>query len=387
MMAARGWLAALILGAMHCLAGAAVAQEAPTPAPETQPKPKFGFDLSVAGRYDDNILHLSNCDVESLDQGIPRLPCASSPGHRATHAADRIETKDDNVVLAGFQTRWTTRPFPRRNTVVGANLDVYRYLRNSVKNWTEWSVTLAQELSATRTHLTLLRASVDYLPSYYLRELRDDAASFEAQMPIYASATYAQTEYDLSLEQEIVNNRLHAVAAGQLQLRDYNRHFGERDGDRTTWSLVLRGRLSERPRTQATLSYSWGRLAADGDRPSTPIVERDVSYDHHEIKLDGAISWGDRRGGRVEALAMNETRDYTTTDRFDVYRFGRVDDRREYRARFVQRAGPHFEVVAEWWRYKNRPDLLIASLDPAGDVTGYVENRYTVSLRCHLSTR
>ena len=353
-MVARGWLGALMLGVMHCVASAAIAQEPPTPTPEPEPKPKLVFDLSVAGRYDDNVLHLSNCDREGVDSGISRLPCAGSPGHSATHAADRLETTDDNVVLAEFQTRWTSRPFPHRNTVVGATVDVYRFMRNSIKNWTEWSVTFAQELSAARKHLTLLRASVDYAPSQYLRELRDDAASFEAQMPIYASATYAQTEYDLSLEQEIVNNRLHALAAAELQLRDYNHHFDERDSDKTSWSLALRGRFSERPRTQATLSYFWGRLAADGDRSSTPIVERDVSYDHHGIKLDGVISWGDRRGGRVEALAVKETRDFTTTDRFDVYRFGRVDSRREYRARFVQRAGRRFDVVVEWWRFKNR---------------------------------
>ena len=382
-MAVRGWLGVLVLGAMHCIACAAFAQEAPAPTPKTRPKPKLVFDLSVGARYDDNVLHLSKCDRESVDSGLPRLPCAGFPGHRATHAGDRLETTDDNVVLAGFQTRWTTRPFPHRDTVVGSNVDVYRYLRNSVKNWTEWSLTFAQEVSATRKHLTLLRASVDYIPSYYLRELRDDAASFEAGTPIYASATYAQTEYGLSLEQEIVNNRLHGMAAAELQLRDHNHHFDERDSDRTSWTLGLRGRFSERPRTQATLSYFWGRLAADGDRPSTPIVERDVSYDHHGIKLEGAISWGDRRGGRVEALAKNETRDYTTTDRFDVYRFGRVDNRREYRARFVQRAGRRFEVVAEWWWYKNRPDLMIASLDPDGEVTGFVENRYTITLRYH----
>ena len=387
MMLARGWVGTLILGVMHCFAGAAAAQEAPTPAPEPPHRPKLAFDLSVGARYDDNILRLSNCDRDSVDSGIPRLPCANDPGHRASHAGDRLTTSDDNVVLAGFQGRWTTRPFPHRNTTVGASYDIYRYMRNPIKNWSEWSLTFAQELSASRKHLTLLRAWVDYVPSYYLRELRDDAASLDAGTPVYASATYAQTEYDLALEQEIVNNRMHAVAGAELERRDYNHQFDARDSDKTTWWLGLRGRFSERLRTQATLTYYWGRLAADGDLPSTPILERDISYDHRGIKLDGAVSWGDRRGGRVELLVKAETREFTTTDRFDVYRFGRVDHRREYRARFVQRAGLRFDIVAEWWRYESNPDLLIPSLDPAGDVTGYVENRYTVSLRCHIPQR
>lgn len=386
-MTARRWIGALVFGAMPGFAVVAGAQEAPTRAPEGPARAKLVFDLSAAARYDDNILRLSNCDVDSVESGIRRLPCPGDPGHRASHAGDRLASVDDNVVLAEFQTRWTTRPFPHRYTTVGANLDVYRFIRNPIKNSTEWSLTFSQELSATRKHLTLLRAWVDYIPSYYLRELRDDAASFEAGMPVYASATYTQFQYDLALEQEVVNNRMHAIATAEIETRNYNPHFDERDSGKTTWSLGLRGRFSERPRTQATLTYYWGRLAADGDRPETPIVERDISYDHHGIKLDGAISWGDRRGGRVELLAKRETRDYTTTDRFDVYRFGRVDHRHEYRARFVQRAGRRFDVVAEWWRSKNNPDLLIASLDPAGDVTGYVENRYTMSLRCHFPPR
>src|SRR5262245_49133858 len=162
-MLARRRLSALIVGAALARAGIAAPEKenpGPTEPVHARVKANLTFGLSTSVRYDDNILHLSKCDVYALEKGTPYAPCPDDPSHTASHAADRVVSADDNVLLAEFLAKWITRPFPHRNTTLDGFADVYLYSRNPIKNWSEWFLGLGQELSASRKHLSSLRASV-----------------------------------------------------------------------------------------------------------------------------------------------------------------------------------------------------------------------------------
>ena len=109
-MESRGWLPPLVLGSLLGVACPAAAQEGGTGAEVSTPAPRnpnLTFDLTLEGRYDDNILQLSDRNKERVDSGTP---------------SDRfkITTADDTVTLGSFQIRWRTRPFPHRETVLTA---------------------------------------------------------------------------------------------------------------------------------------------------------------------------------------------------------------------------------------------------------------------------
>ena len=152
-MGSRGQLRKLVLGCALCVACPASAQvdeAGPDLSNRAPRKPNLTFDFSLHVRYDDNILHLSDCDKESVDRGIPSLPCPDDPTLHAGHKGDRLKSSDDTVTLGSFQVRYSTRPFRHRETILTADADVYRYSRNSIKNWSESSLSLSQEISASR---------------------------------------------------------------------------------------------------------------------------------------------------------------------------------------------------------------------------------------------
>ncbi len=324
--------------------------------------------IALEQRYDDNILQLSAAEIDRFERD-------------PTSSRFRIASPDDRITIARLDVEWTLRPLPRRETRLTFSADLYRYDRNPIKDWERYGATVVQELTASRRHLVRARAWFRRTPSFYLREITDDDASFDAGRRIRASEVYAQDEVGAAFDAELVTGRLRAIAGAERRDRDFASRFDERDGVRGETFVGTRLRSPSRARLDVAIDVSWGRYDARGDLPQTPIPDDDVSYRHRGTALEVAIPWGrGRHRGRAELGFERETREFTTANRFDLFHFGREDDRREWSLRLAQRFGPGLELVVQGVRRTNDARFS-AGVDPGDGVSDYHERRVSLGLR------
>lgn len=370
----------LILASLTILAGlarpvpVARAQESTdTRAVQPEPsRPAREQDRPLAGRiafeyrYDDNIIQLNDRDRERFRQ---------NPGS----SRFRIDSIEDDIAIGRFDLHLRTRPIPRRVTSVALSADVYEYQRNDIKSYQEMGLALKQELTASRRRLGTIEASFARTPRFYLRQLTDDDASFEAGRRIRDELTYAHNEYGLAYDQEVVDERLSFTLTGRRARRDYNDHFNERDSIDDGWAVSARAHPLDSSILEVDAGYEQGRLRARGDLPSTPIPDDDVSYRHRAVSLDVAVAWRGRARGRVEIEVERERREFTTENQFDLSHWMREDDRRDYRLRLTQRLAGRFDASLEARRLSKHSRFL---LNPGAseDETDYVENRVGLGL-------
>src|SRR5262245_39594117 len=348
------------------------ASDAPATAESTQPRDpngrggRFLFGIGVEATADDNICQLSEHELRLFESGQGSKRCL-------------IEDPQDTVTEGKLDFRWETRPFPRRETAVSGSLDAYHYVRSDIKDYQDIELGISQELTASRRHLALVRAEVEVIPDTYSRELTDDDASFAAGHRIRESATYSLTDYGLIYRQRIIEDRLESVLAQHQEIRNYNDFFPERDSTKGITSLDLQVRPFGRSRISVRGGYEGGRLEAEGDLPSTPILDDDISYRHQAAELETVFPWGSRRRGRLELSARGESREYTTDNSFDICHFERKDRRRDYRLRFLQRIASGLDLVAEARRKSNDP-IFPLGFSSCEDDAKYVEDRVGVGL-------
>lgn len=364
----RGALAAAVLA---LLSGQAV-RGAEEPARPTLERLGLAFSVADEVRYDDNILWMSDRDIRRL---------AANPNS----SRFRVSSPDDWVDHGEFDAWWTRRLFPRRRTRFNAGFDLYRFRTNAIKNWDEYHVGMTQELTASRRHLVSLRVGGAWVSDFYLRELTDDDDSFSAGRRIRRSARYDQASPSASLSWEVVESRLTMSLGYERARRNYVHFFDERDGIRTDWSLEARVRPVRAWRIELTLAGATGTRAAKGDLPNTPIPDDDISYDHRGGSFRAAIPWGEMLRGRVEAAFEIERRQYTTSNAFDLFRFGRRDTLRERRLRVVQRLGRRLDLIAEW-RHISNDAKFAPGVIPRDDVTDFDDNRYDLGLRARFGS-
>ena len=333
----------------------------------------LGFEVSGEVRYDDNITQLSDRDIARLD---------SDPNS----SRFRISSKDDWVAHTEIDIRWSHKILPRRETRFDAGLDLFRFQTNTIKNWDEYHVAVYQELTASRRHLLTLRAGVDWVSDFYLRELTDDAASFAAGVRIRHSARYDQSSPHATLGWEIIDDRLTMNLGYERADRDYLQFFSERDGIRSEWSLEARARPLLTWRFEILVGGATGHYAAEGDLPRTLIPDDDISYDHDRGWIRAVFPWQTRLRGRVEAQFESERRDFTTDHMFDLSHFGRKDNRREAGLRVVQQLGHGLDVAAEW-RHLSNNATFPAGTQSQDEVTNYTEDRFGVRLRARFGAQ
>jgi hypothetical protein len=372
-MAHRGaalWVLALMAASLPLSAG--VDGPDTPPRQETGQAPEererhFALKVSLEGRYDDNILQLSDPDKEDLKDN-------TDPDRF------RIETADDTIAVGRIDLRWRGRPIRRRATSAVVSLDAYSYARNGVKDYQELGVSLSQEITASRHHLGSLRLRFSRTPNFYLRQLTDDDASIAAMQRIREALTYSQDEYTLSYRQEIINGRLEGRLGWSHRERNFNRHFDERDNTRRGWSVALQGHPFGGSPIELSLAYEKGALRARGDlSSSSPFIDDDISYRFRGIIFEAAIPWATARRGRLEIDLRREWRDFTTDNPYDISHSERDDDRRDYRARLVQALGRGLDLVAEIRRRSNDAAFPVA-FTASEEVTDFVENLVTVGL-------
>jgi hypothetical protein len=245
-------------------------------------------------------------------------------------------------------------------------------------------VGLTQELTASRRHLLALRVGAAWISDFYLRELTDDDASVAAGTRIRKSARYDQATPSASIGWEVIDDHLTMSLGYKRARRNYIHSFNERDGVRNDWSLEARVRPVRRWRLELEAGAATGDYDARGDLSSSPaVLDDDISYDHDGAWLKATVPWGTKRRGRVEVEAEIEHRDFTTSNMFDQFRFGRTDTRREGGLRVAQKLSRMLELSAEWHRLSNNADFS-PGVVARDDTTDYIENRYELGLRARF---
>ena len=335
-------------------------------------KPNRPFDLGISleTRYDDNILQLSE---EAQDR------------FREEPDPERflIESIDDYVAIGKIDLRWRGKPIRKRETAVRAFLDAFRYVRNDIKDYEKFGISISQELTASRRHLASLQIRYSRIPDFYKRHRVDEDASFDAGERVISSYDYEEDRYSVTYEQAIVNRRLEARLDWKYFDRDYNESFNERDSTKDIWSLALIGRPFRDTPLEVGLAYGTGDLRARGDLPATPITDDDVSYRLDTYLLDVEYRWKGRRGGRVGVSAEREFREFTSDNAFDLGHFGREDERNNYRVRLDQRLSRKLVLLAKYHR-KSREVTLPPGIPVSDDETDFVEHRITVGVAWEL---
>ena len=338
-----------------------------TAPPRSAPLP-LTFVLGLEWFDDDNILQLTPSDLARF---------ASNP------APPRflIESTDDNVLALHGDAYAHFELAPRRDTRFGVSFDASDYQRNDVKDWHEFGLSFAQELTASRRNLSALSAWWSRVPDFYLLQITDADDSFAAGTRIRRSLSYEQSTAGVRVDQELMRGRAKLALGYERVTRDYNESFNERDNHNDQWKLTGEVRPFPNWGASARITYLVGRLRAEGDLPSSPIVDADVSYDHQGIGAAVSLPWGrGRTRGRLEASLMPEVRDFQTSDKFDVRRFGRENHRLETVVRVIQRVWGPFEAIATYDKLSSDASFDSGLVFPE-DQTDFDQTRLGLMLR------
>jgi hypothetical protein len=357
--------------------------EAPAPhAPGTvtapaEPKPparrEWRLRLGLDQRYDDNILQLSDRDLDRLDS-----PSANDV------AANRfsIESADDFItvprVSPGFKADW----WHGRPTSFDLDVWSYTYLDASIKDYRSYRFSAAQTLRGGKALATRAGLTYGLLPRYYLRNLISDRYLEElgflpSPLP-RREVTFRKSYAQIDMEQDLVRDLLTLRGSWGSERRDYNRWFDERDSRMPYFEagLALTPRRDGRLRFRA--SYRREDLHAEGDLSDTPsFIESDISSRRHIVEADLRLRWGVK--GRRQSLAIDheyERRDYSTTNSFDAFHFGREDTRHYTTLSFRADLKKGWFLAAQAEHDTNRsrfPAATGGTSDP-NDVTDYTEN-------------
>ena len=364
-----------LLTGMLLLAPGARAQDAPPPAHVAQGGVSeysgFSYALGFERLHDDNILQMTGVNLARFDAN-PDPPRFA------------ITTVDDDVNGVHAALRWRAHPWPRRETRIAGTFDFDDFVRNDVKDWGQYGLTALQQLTASRRNLLSVRLAWSRIPRYYLGEITDADDSFAAGARIRRGLNYAQDAYGVRLSQGLERGRYEVAGSWERKSRDYGSYFAERDNHNDSWQIDAGARPFRGSGVTLQATYVSGRLAAQGDLASSPIVDADISYDHSGLGGSLGVPWGrGGSGGRLDIDVMPEKRTYTTADKFDLTRYGRVNQRLDTQVRVTQALAGPLDVRIEYERLTSRGSYT-SGLVASEEATDFTQNRFGISLRARL---
>lgn len=332
-------------------------------------RPSLQWTLEVGREHDDNVLQLTrqNLDLFATRPGPPRF---------------LISDVGDMATVVDVAVRGRARPWPRRQSELTLGAEMHRYDHDRVADWQQYEVEWSQELTASRRHLTTVELWASRIPDYYLGEITDLDESVALGDRVRQSLDYAQTGYGIRLRREYLRGRLEFMGGLERLHRGYNSHFHERDNDNDEFRL--QAALTPLRHWDASVRVTWvkGDLNARGNIPDPlDVVDRDISYDHDGVGVAVGLPYGARRWrGRLDAGYTPEVRTYTTTDKFDILRFGRENHRRETRLRLTQRVWGPLDALVSWSRLESEAEFHQGLSFPA-EQTNFAQEQFGVSLR------
>ncbi len=349
-----------------------------TGAPALAADVTWNLRLALDERYDDNIIQLSDRDINRLENPPPQQAASNLAAKRFA-----IETAGDFVSIprlsSGLRVAWLAGA----PTAFDLDLADYRYQENPIKNYRFYRISASQPLHGGKAHATLLRLSNAVIPSFYLRNLISDRAVEEGVVPLTnpvprLEATYQKVVTQVEIDQEIAPDRLWLAAIVGDERRNYDRFFDERDSHMPfhefacVWTPLGSGRV------RVHVSYRREDLHAGGDLSDTVTVESDVSSRRDIFTANGRLRWGAK--GRREWISLDfedERRDYVTTNSLsDPFHFNRFDRRRYATLAYHADLRKGWFLTAQAERDTNRSRFgsqTGLSSDP-NDTTDYTEN-------------
>jgi hypothetical protein len=331
---------------------------------------QVGWKLRTAfdGRYDDNILELSDFDIDRLHNPHP---------NDATRNRFSIETEDDFIAIPQVTPTLFVDWLHGAPTTFSADLTAYQYTRNSIKDYQSYHLSIGQALHRNRKYATTFTATGGVIPSYYLRNLVDTDAALAANIPnLRSEATYRKESIEGRIDQVIVPDRLRLMAAYGEESRNYNDDFNERDSEMPYAQVFLGWDPTKKETVRLRFGYRKEDLVAEGDLPDTPWIENDVSSQRRLWSTEARFRWG--REGRRQILHVayvDEHRDYTSDNPLDFYHYAREDHRRYYTLDFQAnlRKGWFFEAGAQHEVNNSTFPSIPTGLQP-DDITDYAQN-------------
>jgi hypothetical protein len=370
--------AGFALAAPPLTPGAATAEQEPE-GKKPPVRKAWSLRLGLDQRYDDNILQLSDRDLDRLQNPRP-----------SDAAANRfsIRTPDDFIsmprVSPGFKADW----WRGRPTSFALEISASQYLRNSIKNYQTYRLSIAQALRGGEFHETSVAVAYGLRPHYYLRNLISDRHLEELGFiptPIpRLEAAYRRDYLQIEVEQEIVKERLTFRGLWGREHRDYNRNFDERDSQMPYREAALRWTPYRDGRLRLRVSYRREDQHSGGDLADTPsFLEDDISSRRDVGEADLRLRWGAR--GRKKTIMFDyedERREYSTTNTFDAFHFDRRDSRRYATLSFRADLKEGWFLAGAAQRDTNRSKFpaAVSSTVPPDDITDYTENQVQVGL-------
>lgn len=332
-------------------------------------RPALLFSLTVGREHDDNVLQLTrqNIDLFASRPGPPRF-LISDVGDMTT------------VIEGSVRSRF--RPWPRHQSELSLGAEAHRYDHDRTVDWQQYEATLAQELTASRRHLTTLELWASRIPDYYLGEITDLDESVAAGDRVRQSLDYAQLGYGVRLRRQELRGRLEFMGGIERLHRGYNQHFHERDNDNEQFRLQAVCTPFRNWGGSVRITWLKGDLNARGNIPDPlDVRDTDVSYDHDGVGVGVGLPYGHGLWrGRIDAAFMPEVRAYTTDDKFDILRFRRENHRRDTRVRWIQRVWGPLDAVVSWSRLYSRAEFHGGIPFPA-EQTNFAQEQFGVSLR------
>ena len=261
-------------------------------------KPEFSLSMV----YDDNVCSYSDEEIDVfLDQVEPEK--------------FRIETYDDLVFLPALEISFRNGKTPFRSSLTAtyrANL----YSRNSIKNYQ----TLRLEFSQRLWGVSSVMFGYSYLPSFYIRHIKDLDLPTETEQRHRGMEFERQTGW---LEATYTFARVISVSGGyERSLYDYGELFNEYDGPAESYTAGMYADLWE---YRAGCRYTFRTYDARGyDEPGEEKEDSDdsdASYeqDQYQITLSSP-------GLSVLGLDGKIRAGYRFADRYYTSKKSRDDD-------------------------------------------------------------
>ncbi|HKB07479.1 MAG TPA: hypothetical protein VKF61_04270 [Candidatus Polarisedimenticolia bacterium] len=365
-----GWV---VLSVLAIAQGGRPASAQTQAADEPKARKEWSLRLGLDERYDDNIIQLSDRDLDRLANPRP-----------TDAAANRfaIESPDDFITIPHLSPDFKADWWHGHPTSFGFDAFAYQYLRNPVKSYQSYRLTAAQVLRDGKALSTSLGVTYGLIPRYYTRNLISnrhlERLGFLPNPIPRFEVTYRKDYLQLEVEQDIVKEVLSLRAYCGREHRDYNPNFDERDSQMP----YREGTLSWTPRRDGSVrlraGYRREDLHAAGELADVPsFVEDDISSRRDIWDADIRLRWGEK--GRRKSVTVDyehERRDYSTTNVLDAFHFGRLDIRTYTTFALRVDLKKRWYFAAGAGRDTNRSTFpsAVGTTVPPEDITDYTEN-------------
>ena len=229
---------------------------------------KFEASLSINSFYDSNILKYS-------DKYIERFKNYQDEGRF------HINRYDDLVFTYDFEISYSDKLISDLRTVLGAEFDTDMYSYNHIKNWSNYSLYLRQEI----TNSTSFLFSYSFIPNFYVRHFYDDDWTYyygfvpESFQPY----DFSKDDYSFWVQQYLWNRNTRVRGYFSYSKYLYNEHYTEFDSDDYLYGIRVYQKITKK--LSVNLGYKYSISDAKGfDQPNETRQTSDDSdatnYEH-----------------------------------------------------------------------------------------------------------